>query len=63
MAAALRQFARSMREERSFKAEENAEKMAVKLVVPMVLFIFPAVIIIITGPAIVTIFRDMLLRT
>ncbi len=63
MAAALRQFARSMREERSFKAEENAEKMAVKLVVPMVLFIFPAVIIIITGPAIITIFRDMLLRT
>ncbi|MBN2270328.1 MAG: type II secretion system F family protein [Sedimentisphaerales bacterium] len=63
MASALRQFARSMREERSFKAEENAEKMAVKLVIPMVLFIFPAVIVIITGPAIVKIFRDMILRT
>jgi len=50
-----------MREERSFRAEESAEKMAVKLVIPMVLFIFPAVLIIVVGPAIVTIFRDMLL--
>jgi tight adherence protein C len=61
MAVALRQFARSMREERSFKAEENAEKMAVKLIIPMVLFIFPAVLVIIIGPAVVSIFRDMIM--
>lgn len=61
MATALREFAKSMREERSFRAEESAEKMAVKLIIPMVLFIFPAVLIIVVGPAIVTIFRDMLL--
>lgn len=61
MATALREFAKSMREERGFKAEECAEKMAVKLIIPMVLFIFPAVMIIIVGPAIVSIFRDMIM--
>jgi tight adherence protein C len=60
VAAALREFAASLREERDFRAEENAEKMAVKLVIPMVLFIFPAVLIIIVGPAIVTIFKSMI---
>jgi tight adherence protein C len=61
MATALQEFAKSMREERSFKAEESAEKMAVKLVIPMTLFIFPAVLIIIIGPAAVSIFRDMIM--
>lgn len=61
MASALREFAKSMREERRFRAEENAEKMAVKLIIPMVLFIFPAVMIIIIGPAVVSIFRDMIM--
>ena len=60
VAAALREFAASMRDERGFTAEENAEKMAVKLIIPMVLFIFPAVLIIIGGPAIITIFRTIL---
>ena len=60
MATALRQFAKSMREERGFKAEESAEKMAVKLIIPMVLFIFPAVLVIIIGPAVVSIFQDMI---
>lgn len=60
MATALKQFAKSMREERGFKAEESAEKMAVKLIIPMVLFIFPAVLVIVIGPAVVSIFRDMI---
>ena len=60
VAAALREFAASMREGRSFTAEENAEKMAVKLIIPMVLFIFPAVIIIIAGPAAITIAKTII---
>lgn len=48
---ALRTFAGSMRENRSQKAEEAAEKMAVKLLFPMVFFIFPAVLIVVAGPA------------
>lgn len=55
MALALREFARSMREERRMNAEEKAEKMAVKLIGPMVLFIFPTIIIVMVGPAIVNI--------
>ncbi|MFC1634463.1 type II secretion system F family protein [Planctomycetota bacterium] len=55
MAVALREFASSMREERRMRAEENAEKIAVKLIGPMVLFIFPAMTIVMVGPAIVNI--------
>jgi tight adherence protein C len=56
----LRSFAHSMREERSFTAEEKAEKMPVKLIIPMVLFIFPAVLIILGGPAMISIFTILL---
>jgi tight adherence protein C len=57
IAMALKEFAASMREERFYVAEERAEKMAVKLIVPMVLFIFPAVLITVAGPAIITILQ------
>jgi tight adherence protein C len=53
--ATLRVYAASMREERGFTAQENAEKMSVKLIIPMVLFIFPAVLVTTAGPAIITI--------
>jgi tight adherence protein C len=55
MALALREFAEGMRDERRLRAEEHAERMAVKLIGPMVLFIFPAIIIVMVGPAIVNI--------
>lgn len=48
---ALRTFASSMREERSQQAAEDAEKMAVKLLFPLVLFIFPTVLVVGVGPA------------
>jgi tight adherence protein C len=51
---ALRVFAQTMREIRSQRAEEMAEKMAVKMLFPMVIFIFPVVLIVSTGPAIMT---------
>jgi tight adherence protein C len=60
IASTLRVFAASMREERLFTAEEHAEKMAVKLIIPMVLFIFPAVLITTAGPALITIFKVMI---
>jgi tight adherence protein C len=55
IADTLRIFAASMREERSSAIEENAEKLVVKLLFPMVLFIFPAVLITAVGPAVITI--------
>jgi tight adherence protein C len=60
VAVALKEFAASMREERRMTAEESAEKMAVKLIVPMVLCIFPAVIIVTVGPAAINIVRTLM---
>ena len=51
IAEALRTYATSMREERSVRAQEAAEKMAVKLILPMAMFIFPVAILIMAGPA------------
>jgi tight adherence protein C len=51
IADALRTFAQGMREDRSQRAEESAEKMSVKLLFPMVLFIFPAILVVMAGPA------------
>lgn len=48
---ALRTFAETMREARSLKAEESAEKMAIKLLLPMVIFIFPVILLVSAGPA------------
>jgi len=54
---ALRAFAGSMRERRSQNAAEAAEKTAVKLLFPMVLFIFPAVFVVTVGPAAVQLYK------
>ena len=59
VAEALKTFAKSMREQRSQRAEEAAEKMAVKLLFPMVLFIFPAVLIVAVGPSGIQLARVM----
>jgi tight adherence protein C len=53
VADALRTFAASMREARSQRAQEAAEKTPVKLLFPLILFIFPAVVIVMVGPAII----------
>ncbi|MCE5228586.1 type II secretion system F family protein [bacterium] len=50
----LKVFATTMREQRSMRAEEKAEKMSVKMIFPMVLFIFPALLIVSVGPALLT---------
>jgi len=59
IADTLRVFATSMRDERSSTMEESAEKLAVKLLFPMILFIFPAVLITAVGPAAITIAEEM----
>lgn len=59
VADALRTFAASMREMRSTRAEVAAEQMAVKILFPMVVFIFPAILLVTVGPAVLIII-DML---
>src|SRR5690606_2953714 len=51
VAEALIVFAKNLRELRSMRAEEEAEKLAVKMLFPMMFFIFPVEIIIAVGPA------------
>lgn len=59
IADTLRIFAQSIREERSFAAQESAEKMSVQMIIPLVLFIFPAVLITMVGPAVISIARNL----
>ena len=54
---ALRTFAQTLRETRSQKAGEAAERMSVKLLFPMVIFIFPALLIVMVGPAVLELLR------
>lgn len=62
VADALKSFAESMRELRSLRAEEAAEKMPVKMLIPMTCFIFPVVFIVAAGPAAIKIY-DVMSRT
>jgi tight adherence protein C len=59
VADALKTFAATMRESRSAMAEEAAEKMAVAMLLPMILFIFPAVFVVVAGPAGIVLMRIM----
>jgi tight adherence protein C len=61
LSEAFQEFSRYMRESRSQGTQESAEKMAVKLIFPMVLFIFPAVVLVMAGPAFITLYH--VLRT
>jgi len=56
---ALRTQSDSMRIRRRQLAEEKAAKTAVKLIFPLVLFIFPGIFVILVGPAAITVVREM----
>ncbi len=56
---ALRVQSDSMRIRRQQIAEEKAAKTAVKLIFPLVLFIFPGVFVVLVGPAAIQMMRDM----
>jgi tight adherence protein C len=60
VAQALRVHSDSMRTRRYQRAEEMAAKLPVKLVFPLVLFIFPAMFVVIVGPAAIKIMRHLL---
>lgn len=51
IAKALRNQSETLRSKRRMQAEERAQKTAVKLMIPLVLFIFPAMGIVLAGPA------------
>ncbi len=55
IAQSLRTFSDSMRTTRRLRAEEHAAKMTIKMVPPLVFFIFPAIFIVVLGPAMIKI--------
>lgn len=59
VATALRVQSDAMRVKRQQIAEEKAAKTAVKLILPLVLFIFPGVFVVLVGPAAVQMVQEM----
>src|SRR5262249_28255595 len=56
----LRVFSDDMRLKRRQRAEEMSAKTSVKMVPPLVFFIFPALMVVILGPAVITLIRQFL---
>ena len=59
IALALRVQSDSMRTRRRQLAEERAAKTAVKLIFPLVMFIFPGIFVVLVGPAAITMIREL----
>ncbi len=57
---ALRVHSDSMRLKRRLKAEERGAQLPVKLMIPLILFIFPALMVVIIGPGAISLFRNLM---
>lgn len=60
VAQALRVHSDAMRTKRYHRAEELAAKLPVKIVIPLICFIFPSLLVTIVGPAIIRIYRVLI---
>lgn len=56
----LRVFSDELRTRRRFRAEEMAAKIPLKLLFPLVFFIFPSLLLVLLGPAFIQIYRILL---
>ena len=63
IAQALRVHSDSLRTERRQRAEEQAAKTSVKMIVPLVLFILPSILAVTLGPAIIQLYRTLTATT
>ena len=57
MAESLRVHSDTLRTKRRLRAEEAAAKIALKLLFPLIFCIFPSVMIVLMGPAVISIYR------
>jgi len=62
IAKSLRVFADAFRSKRFLKAEEIAAKMPIKLIFPLILFIFPSIFIVTVGPGAIRIYQNILMH-
>jgi tight adherence protein C len=60
VAQALRVYSDTFRSKRAQRAEEIAAKLPVKLMIPLALFIFPSMFVVLLAPAAISIFRQFL---
>jgi tight adherence protein C len=59
VAEALRVYSEGLREKRALLAQEEAAKIPVKMTIPLILCIFPALMVVLLGPAIITISKSL----
>ncbi|MCE5241793.1 MAG: type II secretion system F family protein, partial [Desulfobacteraceae bacterium] len=60
VAQALRVYSDAFRTTRMQRAEQIAAKLPVKMLIPMVLFIFPCIFVVLLGPAAIQIYRVLI---
>jgi tight adherence protein C len=60
VAQSLRVFSDDLRIKRRQRAEEMSAKTSVKMVPPLIFFIFPALMVVILGPAVLTLLRQLM---
>ena len=53
----LRVFSEDLRHKRQMRAEELASKIPTKMLLPLVTCIFPAIVMVVLGPAVIRIIR------
>ncbi len=58
--ASLRVLSETLRMKRRLRAEERAAKIALKLLFPLIFFIFPTLLLVLLGPAFLQIYRVLL---
>jgi tight adherence protein C len=56
----LRVFSEELRTKRRLRAEEIAAKIPLKLLFPLVFFIFPSLLLVLLGPAFIQVYRILL---
>jgi tight adherence protein C len=61
IAKAVRIFAESLRTKRRQRAEQAAQKAALKLLFPLTMFLFPVIILVVLGPALLNL-SDVLFK-
>lgn len=59
VADSLRVFSEDLRHKRQVRAEEHAAKVPTKMLFPLVMFIFPSVLMVVLGPAVIQIIRTV----
>jgi tight adherence protein C len=62
LAQALRVLASELRDERMLKAEEKAARLPAIMTIPLIIFILPALFVVVLGPAILSIADSFMMR-